>query len=107
MLAVPSGSTCALAVFTSQILTHPSMDAVTAQEDDPAGNWQDVAEAPEKYEHFIHMRRTLAQLHVRCCPSLDKACPLPKSHMMTSPFSAADIAMAPSGEQLTDTTGEV
>ena len=59
-VSLPSGSACALAVFTSQILTHPSMDAVTAQEDEPAGKWQAVAEAPEKNELFIRTIRTLA-----------------------------------------------
>jgi hypothetical protein len=46
IVPVPSGCARALAVLTSQILTHPSMEAVTAHEDDPDGKWQDVAEAP-------------------------------------------------------------
>jgi len=32
----------------SHILTHPSIEAVTAHEDDPEGKWQEVAEAPAK-----------------------------------------------------------
>ena len=46
IVPVPSGCARTLAVLTSQILTHPSMEAVTAQEDDPDGKWHDVAEAP-------------------------------------------------------------
>ena len=46
--AVPSGSAIALAVLMSHILTHPSIEAVTAHEDDPEGKWQEVAEAPAK-----------------------------------------------------------
>ena len=52
-------------------------------------------------------KRRVYHRYLRCCPRLDTGCPLPKSHIITSPFSAAEIATAPSGEQLTDTTGDV